>query len=68
PRLLLADEPTGNLDQETGAKVIAQMFDLARRHGTAILLITHDQALARKADRMLRMNQGHLTEDAAVPA
>src|SRR5262249_55616117 len=46
PRVLLADEPTGNLDQETGAKVIEQMFGLARERGTAILLITHDPTLA----------------------
>lgn len=66
PKLLLADEPTGNLDQETGAHVIELMFSLARERGTAILLITHDPALARKADRQLRMNEGHLSE--RVPA
>jgi len=66
PKLLLADEPTGNLDQETGAHVIELMFKLARERGTAILLITHDPALARKADRQLRMNEGHLSEQ--VPA
>ncbi len=62
PRLLLADEPTGNLDQETGARVIEQMFGLARERGAAILLITHDPVLAQRADRQLIMNQGHLTE------
>ena len=66
PKLLLADEPTGNLDQETGAHVIELMFKLARERGTAILLITHDPGLARKADRQLRMNEGHLSEQ--VPA
>jgi len=66
PRLLLADEPTGNLDQETGAHVIELMLGLARERGASILLITHDQALARKADRQLRMNEGHLSE--RVPA
>jgi putative ABC transport system ATP-binding protein len=66
PKLLLADEPTGNLDQETGAQVIELMFGLARTRGTAILLITHDPALARKAYRQLRMNEGHLSE--RVPA
>ncbi|MDB5541122.1 MAG: hypothetical protein JWQ89_2849 [Devosia sp.] len=66
PKLLLADEPTGNLDQETGAHVIELMFGLARERGTAILLITHDPSLARKADRQLRMNEGHLSE--LVPA
>jgi putative ABC transport system ATP-binding protein len=61
PKLLLADEPTGNLDQETGAHVIELMFGLARERGTSILLITHDPALARKADRVLRMNEGQLS-------
>ena len=63
PHLLLADEPTGNLDQETGAKVIEMMFGLAREKGTAILLVTHDNALASRADRLLRMNRGVLTEE-----
>ena len=70
PKLMLADEPTGNLDQETGAKVIELMFNLARKKNTAVLLITHDPNLAKKADRVLTMNKGHLTEAAkeAVPA
>ncbi|MEO6012921.1 MAG: ABC transporter ATP-binding protein [Devosia sp.] len=70
PKLMLADEPTGNLDQETGAKVIELMFNLARKKNTAVLLITHDPNLARKADRMLTMNKGELTENAkeALPA
>jgi putative ABC transport system ATP-binding protein len=62
PKLMLADEPTGNLDQDTGAKVIELMFNLARKKNTAVLLITHDPNLARKADRMLTMNKGQLTE------
>jgi putative ABC transport system ATP-binding protein len=61
PQLLLADEPTGNLDQATGAKVIDMMFALARDNGTAVFLITHDPALARRADRVLSMNHGRLT-------
>ncbi len=61
PKLLLADEPTGNLDQETGARVIELMFGLARTRGTSILLITHDPSLAAKADRQLHMNQGRLS-------
>jgi putative ABC transport system ATP-binding protein len=62
PKLLLADEPTGNLDQDTGARVIEMMFSLARDNGTAVFLITHDPALAAKADRILTMNHGQLTE------
>ncbi|HEY9011558.1 MAG TPA: ABC transporter ATP-binding protein [Devosia sp.] len=61
PKLLLADEPTGNLDQETGGRIIELMFDLARTKGTAILLITHDPDLAAKADRQLHMNAGRLS-------
>jgi len=61
PRLLLADEPTGNLDQDTGAMVIELMFDLARKQGTAVMLITHDNMLAKKADRTLMMDHGQLS-------
>jgi putative ABC transport system ATP-binding protein len=60
--LLLADEPTGNLDQKTGAVVVDLMFDLARRNNTAVVLITHDPALADRADRVFTMTQGQLTE------
>ena len=64
PKLLLADEPTGNLDQDTGAKVIDMMFGVAREKGTAILLITHDRSLAKQADRRLTMEHGKLTSEA----
>ena len=64
PRLLLADEPTGNLDQKTGAVVVELMFDLARKQRTAVVLITHDPALAAKADRVFTMTQGDLVEAA----
>ncbi|UJW84256.1 ABC transporter ATP-binding protein [Devosia sp. SL43] len=66
PPLLLADEPTGNLDQETGALVMDLMFDLARKRGTAVVMITHDPGLAKRADRALTMMQGELTEAAAA--
>ena len=62
PPLLLADEPTGNLDQKTGAIVADLMFSLARQQGTAVVLITHDPGLAAKADRVLTMTQGELVE------
>jgi putative ABC transport system ATP-binding protein len=69
PKLLLADEPTGNLDQDTGERVIELMFNLAREKHTAILLITHDPDLAAMADRRLTMTHGHLTiEKEAVAA
>ncbi len=62
PRLLLADEPTGNLDQKTGAVVVELMYDLARRNGTAVVMITHDPNLAERADRVFLMTEGQLSE------
>ena len=64
PKLLLADEPTGNLDQNTGAQVIGLMFDLARQRGAAVIFVTHDPALAARADRVFTMTRGELTETA----
>jgi putative ABC transport system ATP-binding protein len=64
PRLLLADEPTGNLDQNTGARVIELMFDLARQQQATVIFVTHDPGLAARADRVLTMTRGELTEDA----
>ncbi|MBJ6988877.1 ABC transporter ATP-binding protein [Devosia sp. MC521] len=66
PPLLLADEPTGNLDQKTGAVVVDLMFDLARKNRTAVVLITHDPALAAKADRVYTMTAGELIETTAA--
>ena len=66
PPLLLADEPTGNLDQKTGAMVIELMFNMARERGTAVVLITHDAALAARADRVLTMTRGELVEAAVT--
>lgn len=60
PRLVLADEPTGNLDQRTGEIVIRTMFDLARESGTALLLVTHDPALADRCDRTLVIEGGRV--------
>jgi putative ABC transport system ATP-binding protein len=68
PRLLLADEPTGNLDQETGARVVELMFDLARQQGTAVVLITHDPGLAERADQVYTMTAGLLTQTQASAA
>jgi putative ABC transport system ATP-binding protein len=62
PRLLLADEPTGNLDQKTGAVVVELMFNLARQNGTSVVMITHDPHLAERTDRTFTMTQGQLTE------
>ena len=62
PRLLLADEPTGNLDAETGRQVIDLLFDLAGRHGATLLLITHDPALASRCSRGVEMLDGRICE------
>jgi putative ABC transport system ATP-binding protein len=65
PALLLADEPTGNLDGETGRQVIGLMVELAARRGTTILLITHDMSLAQQCDRVVRMQDGLIVGDSA---
>jgi putative ABC transport system ATP-binding protein len=60
PRLLLADEPTGNLDGDTGQRVIDLMFQLRARRGTTLLLITHDPALARRCGRTVQLLDGRI--------
>lgn len=60
PDLLFADEPTGNLDGPTGEKVIDQLFSLRADHGTTLVLVTHDDAVADRCDRGLRMTSGKL--------
>jgi putative ABC transport system ATP-binding protein len=57
-RILLADEPTGNLDQETGSEIIDLLFELRSRQGTTLLLITHDPALARRCSRIVEIRDG----------
>jgi putative ABC transport system ATP-binding protein len=63
PSILFADEPTGNLDEETGAKVQTLLFDLNREKGTTLVLVTHDMELARKTKRILRLKGGKVIED-----
>jgi putative ABC transport system ATP-binding protein len=60
PSLLLADEPTGNLDGETGRQVIDLMFDLAARHSSTLMLITHDPALAGRCRRLVHLVDGRI--------
>ena len=60
PRLLLADEPTGNLDSETGRTVMDLLFALRRSAGATLLLITHDKALAARCDRTIAMADGRI--------
>jgi len=68
PKLLLADEPTGNLDGTTGKQVMDLLFELARADGTTLILITHDMALAARCDRILRIADGLLVGDERLPA
>ena len=63
PRILLADEPTGNLDATTGAQIIDLLFDLRDKHGATLVMVTHSHELARRCDRTIRLRDGRI-EDA----
>jgi putative ABC transport system ATP-binding protein len=63
PDVLLADEPTGNLDSRTGAQVIDLVVDLNRRRGRTLVLVTHDPELAARADRTIRLKDGRVESD-----
>ena len=60
PRLLLADEPTGSLDAESGAAVIRLLFEMNREYGTTLILVTHDEQLAARCQRVVRLHAGRL--------
>ncbi len=62
PRILFADEPTGNLDTETGERIADLLFALNREEGATLVLVTHDEGLAARCERRLRMNTGELAE------
>ena len=63
PAVVLADEPTGNLDADTGAGIIELLFDLNADSGSTMILVTHDVEIARRCQRTLRLKQGRLVED-----
>ncbi|MCF5910018.1 ABC transporter ATP-binding protein [Aeromonas veronii] len=65
PSLLLADEPTGNLDSKTGEKVIELLFELNRKHGTTLVVVTHDHQLAERCQRQLVMTAGRVDREVA---
>ena len=62
PKLLLADEPTGNLDDQTACEVLPVLLSLTRARGTTLIMVTHDEALAGTADRVLELREGRLHE------
>ncbi len=68
PRLLLADEPTGNLDAQTGARIRELLFELQRDAGATLVLVTHDPELAARCDRVLQLQGGRLLERDALAA
>lgn len=65
PKILFADEPTGNLDTETGESIVELLFELNRDAGTTLVLVTHNLELARRADRIIPIRNGELDE---IPA
>ena len=62
PRIILADEPTGDLDTQTGSEVVGIMYDIARQERAAVVVVTHDPIIAVKADRLLEMRDGRISE------
>jgi putative ABC transport system ATP-binding protein len=60
PRLLFADEPTGNLDQDTGQRIIDLLFELNRAQGTTLMMATHDEVLAANCEQRLQLQAGRL--------
>ncbi len=64
PALLFADEPTGNLDRQTGDKIADLLFSMNQQYGTTLILVTHDPQLAARCDRRLRLVNGELREEA----
>ena len=63
PAILFADEPTGNLDSATGARVIDLLFDLNREHRTTLVLVTHDESLAARCERHIHLDGGRIVQD-----
>ena len=68
PAILVADEPTGNLDETTGGEIVELLFRLKRERGTTLVLVTHDLGLAKRCDRIVRLRDGRIVDDEASRA
>jgi putative ABC transport system ATP-binding protein len=68
PRILFADEPTGNLDANTGARIVGLLEQLNRESDSTVVIVTHDLQLASRADRIIRLSDGAIVEDTGTPA
>ena len=64
PKIMFADEPTGNLDEETGTKIESLLFELNKEKGTTLIIVTHDLELANKTNRIIRLKGGKIVSDA----
>jgi putative ABC transport system ATP-binding protein len=62
PKLIFADEPTGNLDSENGAVVLEQLIDLKNEHGATLVMVTHNPDIANAAEQVLILKDGHLSQ------
>lgn len=68
PAILFADEPTGNLDEDTGAQIEALIFDLNREHQTTLVVVTHDMELASRTSHIIRLKGGKIVEESSKTA
>ncbi|MBK8249748.1 MAG: hypothetical protein IPK85_20515 [Gemmatimonadetes bacterium] len=68
PKILFADEPTGNLDGTTGAKIVALLEELNRESGSTVVMVTHDLGLAERTQRIIRLADGVVVEDRPASA
>jgi len=67
PRIVLADEPTGDLDTQTGFEVVQLMHSMAKQEGSSVVVVTHDPVVAERADRLVEMRDGRITEKVREP-
>lgn len=65
PQIIIADEPTGSLDSDRGLEIMRILLKLSHEHGLTVLMVTHDEQLARKADQIIRIHDGHVQEEHA---